>query len=110
MKRCVMFFAVCLVAVCLCALTSRQASAPPEYKARVDEMFKGSKAADVLKEAKCNICHYGRTKKNRNDFGQAVNKHLNDKMFKSLKAGNNDEKMNKAIDDGLKAALKEKDK
>jgi hypothetical protein len=36
--------------------------------------YQSTPVASAANEAKCNICHYGKTKKNRNDFGQALSK------------------------------------
>jgi hypothetical protein len=107
MKRFAVLFVVGLVALCM-NLSIRQVAARPEYKARLDEATKGGKAAEAIKEAKCNNCHYGTSKKNRNDFGQALNKHMNADTFKELRE--NKEELNKKIDAALKAALKEKSK
>ena len=107
MKRCAIFFLVGLVAV-LMNMTGRQVSARPEYKARFDEATKSTKAASVIKEAKCNNCHYGSSKKNRNEFGQAVNKFMNAETFKSIRE--NRDELNKKVDAALKSALKEKSK
>lgn len=106
MKRFVMLAMVCLLALILNVMMTQTASARPEYKARLDEATKNSKAADALKEQKCNVCHYGKSKKNRNEFGKAVNKHANEEMYKSLKSDK--EKLTKHIDEALKAAMKEK--
>jgi hypothetical protein len=51
--------------------------------------------ADAAKTAKCNVCHYGDAKKNRNDYGEAMVKALAGK--KNLKEG----------DEGIMKALKE---
>ncbi len=106
MKRIALLFVACLVALVFNMLVTGTASARPEYKARLDEATKNSKFVDVLKEHKCNVCHYGKTKKNRNDFGKAVNKTMNEEAFKSMKEDK--EKLTKKIDEALKTAMKEK--
>ena len=106
MKRVVMLIAACFVALLFNMILTRTASARPEYKARLDEATKNSKAADAIKEQKCNVCHYGKSKKNRNEFGKAVNKGITEENFKSMKEDK--EKLTKKIDEALKAAMKEK--
>ena len=108
MKRFALLFVACTVALALNMLVTRTASARPEYKTQLDELTKNSKFADALKEHKCNVCHYGKSKKNRNDFGKALNKTMSEDVFKKLKAEDNKEKMTKKIDEALKAAMKEK--
>lgn len=49
---------------------------------------------EAAKTAKCNVCHYGDAKKNRNDYGEAMVKALAGK--KNLKEG----------DEGIVKALK----
>lgn len=108
MKRFASFLALAFAAVCLCEVTTNEVSARPEYKARVEEITKSAKCADMIKEAKCNVCHYGKSKKNRNEFGQALNKHINDTTYKSLKTDK--PALIKKIDEALKAAMKDKSK
>lgn len=108
MKRFATLFAVCMATVGLCMLSTGEVAARPEYKARLEEVCKNSKGIDAIKEAKCNTCHYGKSKKNRNDFGQAINKQINEETYKSLKSDK--ENLLKKVDEALKAALKEKSK
>uniref|UniRef100_A0A7C2P230 Cytochrome c domain-containing protein n=1 Tax=Schlesneria paludicola TaxID=360056 RepID=A0A7C2P230_9PLAN len=56
------------------ASASRQAEARPKYLGE----FKGSyeKLAAEADKVKCNVCHYGTEKKNRNDYGKAVGEAL----------------------------------
>lgn len=54
------------------------------------------------KKAKCNVCHYGKKKKNRNDFGQALAK----EFAKNKKKKN--EKDVKIIKEVFKKAAKKK--
>ena len=108
MKRFAMFLAVSLIAIGLNFVTTGQVSARPEYKAKIEELTKNSKGADAIKEAKCNVCHYGKSKKNRNDFGQALNKHMNEETYKSMKSDK--EALGKKVEEVLKTVLKEKSK
>ena len=108
MKRFALLFVACLVALAFNMLATPTASARMEYKLQLEEITKNSKFADTIKEHKCNVCHYGKSKKNRNDFGKAVNKTMNEDAYKKLKAEENKEKLTKKIDEALKAAMKEK--
>jgi hypothetical protein len=105
MKRFATLAVVCLVAFVL-NLMMQKASARPAYPKRLAEVTKNAKAADAIKEQKCNACHDPKDKKKRNDFGKAVNKNLTKDDFMSLK--DDMEKLNKKVDDAIKAALKEK--
>jgi hypothetical protein len=110
MKRIALLFMACLIALVFNMMVTRTASARPEYKTQMDEITKNTKFADLMKEQKCNVCHYGKTKKNRNDFGQALNKTMSDEVYKKLKAEEDKEKLTKKINEALKAAMKEKSK
>ena len=105
MKRFAMIFAMALLALSFNLMTT-QISARPNYKAALDAATKDSKAADLLKEAKCNACHFGDKKTNRNDFGKAMNKHIDKDTFNKLK--DDKDKLSKKIEEAVKAALKEK--
>jgi hypothetical protein len=106
MKRFAMILAMGLVALGFNFLATQKASARPNYKAAFDAATKDSKAADVLKEAKCNVCHFGTKKTDRNDFGKAMNKYIDKDAFNKLKEDKS--KLDKKIEEAIKAALKEK--
>jgi len=59
-----------------------------------------AKLMAAAKEAKCNICHYGKTKKNRNDYGMALSKHLSKDLYEELKK--EPEKLNEKVVEALK--------
>jgi hypothetical protein len=46
----------------------------PVYEAWLTEAYAKSPVIEVVKEAKCDVCHYGTTKTNRNDYGVALSK------------------------------------
>lgn len=104
MKRFAILAVVGLVAFVLSLVQT--ASARPPYPTRLQEVTKNSKAAAAIKEQKCNACHDPKDKKKRNDFGKAVNKNLTKADFDNLKGDM--EKLNKKVEDAVKAALKEK--
>ena len=106
MKRFALILAMGFVALSLNFMMTEKVSARPNYKSSFDAATKDSKAADLLKEAKCNVCHFGTKRADRNDFGKAVNKHIDKDTFNKLK--DNKANLTKKIDEAIKAALKEK--
>jgi phosphoglycerate-specific signal transduction histidine kinase len=103
MKRSVMLVLCGLFAL---ALGVNATFARPDYSKHFQEKYKDAKIAAAAKEAKCTVCHYGNTKKNRNDFGTALSKTLTEEGYKELKEDK--EALNKKIKEALKAVLKEK--
>ena len=86
---------------------SGTADARPQYKKAHDAKYKESSIAGDLKTAKCNSCHYGKKKKDRNDYGQALVKAgLTEEQYKELKKDK--EALAKVIDEALEKVLKEK--
>ena len=57
--------------------------------------------------AKCNVCHKGVSKKEHNEYGLALKKHITKKEYEALKAAN-PAAAAKYIQDGLNAGEKEK--
>ena len=83
------------------------ADARPDYKKVHDAKYKGSDIEEGLKEAKCNACHYGKKKANRNDYGKALIKAgLTEDNYKAKKADK--EAFAKEIGEVLEKVLKEK--
>ena len=77
--------ALCGVATLLFGLAGT-ADARPDYKKAHDAKHAGSKIESALKDAKCNACHYGKKKSNRNDYGKALIKAgLTEEAYKELK-------------------------
>ena len=86
MKKAGLLLLCCAFAVVLVCVTS-SVDARPQYKKEQDEMYKGAPVEEALKEAKCNACHYGKSKKNRNDYGKALEKAgLTKDKFEELKS------------------------
>ena len=95
-----------LTALMVVVVQSGTANARPDYNKQFQETYKDSKVLEAAKKAKCNTCHFGKSKKNRNDFGMALSKHLNKDMYK---ARNKDkEAFKKKIAEALKLVEKEK--
>jgi|SRR5579862_953843 len=64
----------------LAGMTIRQAEARPWYPAWWVEAYpEVAKKQEVAAKVKCNVCHYGSSKKNRNAYGKALQKAFDDK-------------------------------
>lgn len=69
-------------------LISRDSQARPPYPAMfMDEYMATPGVVAAAKGAKCNVCHdaASKTKKDRNEYGKALNKHLTAGDFNALK-------------------------
>lgn len=73
MKKAGLLLLCCAFAVVLVCVTS-SVNARPQYNKEHLKKYEGAPVEDALKEAKCNACHYGKSKKNRNDYGKALEK------------------------------------
>ncbi len=88
---------VLVLAGIMCLISVRQAEARPQYNKIWAETY-----PDVAKKAKalrCNVCHVGAKKQNRNDYGKAI--------VKALDGAKNVKDKDKFVD-VLKTAAKEK--
>ena len=84
------------------------ADARPDYKKAHDAKYKGSSIEGALAEAKCNACHYGKKKSDRNDYGKALIKvGLTEEKYKELKKEHKED-FAKLIKESLEKVLKEK--
>jgi hypothetical protein len=78
-----------LAGVALLAIAAPSAMARPDYKKAFDAKYaadENAPLAPVVAELKCNVCHYGKTKKNRNDYGTALSKLVTEKTYAELKS------------------------
>lgn len=75
---------------------SQDAQARPKYFAEFKNAY-GNLAAEADK-VKCNVCHFGQEKKNRNDYGKAIADALGEKNVMDVEK----------IKEALKKAEKEK--
>jgi hypothetical protein len=105
-------FSVSLLGMALLALFAAPAWAVPAFNEAFKKAYlkEGTPLAEKASVVKCNVCHKGKEKKDRNEFGMAVSKYLKKGDF----AGD-DKKFDpkspegqKALAEGLEAALKEK--
>lgn len=105
----------CLPLLCLAvvAMCSASAWAIPPFDAAFKKMYvKEGDALDAkVKETKCNVCHVGKEKKDKNEYGKAVGKYLKKadftgdaKKFDNVKS----DEAQKALADGLQSAEAEK--
>jgi hypothetical protein len=62
------------VAVAMILASQDQAEARPKYLKGFATSYKS--VAPLAKKAKCGVCHYGKSKKNRNDYGKAMMKNV----------------------------------
>src|SRR5690606_1961116 len=56
----------------------------------------------AVKEANCNVCHFGKNKKNRTDYGQALHTFLEKDNFKAARMKAEPEKAQAEILEALK--------
>lgn len=61
-------------------LTLPEAAAQKQYKEAFEKAYPA--LAAQIKEADCNICHYGKSKRNLNDYGKAMGEALGAKKVK----------------------------
>ncbi len=103
MKKRLLGITMCIFAAIALVLTATPSTleATPNIKKAFDANYvKTSTSADfkaAAAKAKCNVCHYGKSKKNRNDFGKAISKFTNKKEKDAAK-----------LADALKKAVLEK--
>lgn len=74
-----------VIAMIVSMTASNRADARPQYL----KAFAGkySKLAAQAKKAKCGVCHFGKSKKNRNDYGKALGKHTGKNQKDAAKLG-----------------------
>jgi hypothetical protein len=96
-----------LVCLFIVGLVAHSAVARPDYKKAADAKWGESKIAEILKTEKCNMCHYGKTKKNRNDLGKALMKcGLSEEKYAEMKSDK--EKLAEYVTEVLTKVEKEK--
>jgi hypothetical protein len=84
----------------VCLTSARHAEARQQYYGWWIATYPSvAEKNEVKKSVRCNVCHVGATKKNRNDYGKAIAKALDGKQNVRVKA---------KFEDALKTAAKEK--
>ena len=105
-KVCVTFVLGCVVA----ALCVSQASALPpfnkEWTAKYVDGNGNAAFVEAVGTAKCNVCHVGKNKKDKNEYGKAVGKYLTKKQYEAVKA--DAEAAKKYVLEGLEKSEAEK--
>ena len=104
---------VCVVlGLCVVAVSEPSASALPpfnkEWKAKYEDGNGNAKFVAAVEEAKCNVCHMGTSKKDRNEYGKAVSKFLTKAKYTEIKE--DEVAAKKYILEGLQKAEAEKGK
>ena len=98
--------ALTLIAVTLHLTNATDAEARPPYKKQFEARYKDPQIVAAVKEAKCNVCHYGKSKKNRNDYGSALSKLVTKDTYKELRKDK--EALAKKVDEAMAKVEKEK--
>ena len=103
----------CLSMLCLAilGLATVPAWAIPPFAEAFKKQYteKGNSAFDeAVKGAKCNVCHMGEKKKDKNEYGKAVGKFLKKADFGEGKTDPKSDDGKKAIAEGLTKAEAEK--
>ena len=98
--------AVLLVAFVAVAIIPKNADAVPAFKKAFDQRYtnviKDAKLVPKIKAAKCNVCHWAegdkKSKKQKNDFGKEVAKHLQKKNYTSTRVREEADAVSKEFD------------
>lgn len=101
MKRALLIVVGGLAGVSLWSMSTPPARAIPAFKTEFDAKYVKKDSADpaekalaeAVKEAKCNVCHVGTDKKQRNAYGQALSELLDKK-----EDAKNKQKIQEALD------------
>ena len=92
--------------------TIKEARAIPAFaKAFTERYVDTSKNTDFVssaKEARCNLCHFGTSKKNKNDFGKTFAKYFKKTNYSSTRIREEASAVKKEFDEGLKKILSQK--
>ena len=107
MKKVCMMFALGCVVAALCA--SQAFALPPfnkEWTAKYVDGNGNAAFVAAVGTAKCNVCHVGKSKKDKNEYGKAVGKYLTKKGYEEVKADAAAAK--KYVNEGLDKAEAEK--
>ena len=102
---------VCVLLGLVAVVVSKQSAwaLPPfnkEWTAKYVEGNSNAKFVEAVGTAKCNVCHMGASKKDKNAYGKAVGKYLAKAKYNEIKE--DEAKAKKYILDGLQKAEGEK--
>ena len=81
MKKLLIFTVLLLAGISVAGTVVRDAYAIPPFKKEFDTMYvkEGTEFAKKVDEVKCNVCHKGTNKKERNAYGEELAKLLDRK-------------------------------
>jgi hypothetical protein len=103
---------VSLVVAAVVFGVSSESFALPAFNKTFQEKYLGSSADPALKakvdQAKCNVCHFGAAKKDRNDYGVALSNYLKKDNFKAARLKADPTGVTKEIMDALDKVAAEK--
>lgn len=77
---------VLLLALFAVGLFARPSLGVSPLRKQFLETYKESKIIKAAEEAKCTVCHYGKTKKNRNDYGKTIAQFFTKADYDKLKS------------------------
>lgn len=97
-----------LVGAALAAVFASSALAIPNFKKSFEEQYPALKG--VSEEQKCNLCHYGKSKKNKNDYGKALSEFLKKDNYKDERVKAEPEKVKAEYDAAYKKVEEMKSK
>lgn len=107
MKKVCMMFVLGCVAAALCA--SQASALPPfnkEWTAKYVDGNGNAQFVEAVGTVKCNVCHAGKNKKDKNEYGKAVGKYLTKDGYNAIKADTDAAK--KYVEEGLAKAEADK--
>jgi hypothetical protein len=107
MKKVCVTLVLGAVAVAFCVQSA--SALPPfqkEWKAKYADGNSNAKFVEAVETAKCNVCHMGTSKKDKNEYGKAVGKFLTKAKYNEIKE--DAEAAKKYILEGLDKAEAEK--
>ena len=101
-----------LLACAVLVASASSAWAIPPFNDAFKKLYvkEGTPLAEKVNEVKCNVCHEGKEKKNKNEFGKAVGKFLKKGDFTgdNKKYDPKSDEGQKALKEGLEKAVAEK--
>lgn len=94
----------CGLFACVVALAATSSAfATPVFKKAFDEQYgKNEAIKKASEEAKCNVCHFGNSKKNKNDYGKALSELLKKDNYKEDRVKAEPEAVKKELDEAFK--------
>ena len=99
-------FMLLLATAVVSTFAIQHAIAIPAFKKafdkRVTSVSKNAGLVAAAKEAKCNVCHFGKSKKMKNDFGKALATLLKKANYKSTRIQAEPEKVKAEFDAAFK--------